>query len=262
MPSKPYWLQRLPEITQEVRTMQVSTIDRKTFEAIFRLRRRRAIELMHYLGSHRNGRGFMLERGALLEKLESFEVAVQHVWFQARSSRTTGRPEVNDVARSNGHHKGLGEVVIRFADDGELTEKLLAELRAVFERQHVPDQRDDFARSKPQYDRFEQAVKAFGEQRFREAQASFAQACAGPNEKIRTSAEKYLRVCNTRLAQAFEAKSFEEHYAYGVALLNARDLIAAHKHFELALQVNPGADYIYASSAESVGDWRDYGRDC
>src|ERR1017187_6739757 len=88
MPYKPYWLQRLPEIVERLKTLSPATIDRPTFESIFRLRRRRAIELMHVLGSQRGRRGFVLDRCALLEKLESLDTVTQYRWEQqARSPR-------------------------------------------------------------------------------------------------------------------------------------------------------------------------------
>ena len=74
MPYKPYWLQRLPEIIERLRTLSVATIDRPTFESIFQLRRRREIELMHTFGSRRSRRGFVLDRCALVGKLEALEI--------------------------------------------------------------------------------------------------------------------------------------------------------------------------------------------
>ncbi len=69
MPYKPYWLQRLPEIIAALRGLPDRLIDRPTFETIFGLRRRRAIELMHSLGSCRGQRGYVLDRAVLLPRL-------------------------------------------------------------------------------------------------------------------------------------------------------------------------------------------------
>ena len=246
MPFKPYWLHRLPEIIDKVRSLSAATIDRPMFESIFQLRRRRAIELMHLLGSRRGRCGFVLDRSALLEKLEGFGTVAQYRWGQhAGSSCLLGRTEAR-VNGSNGDHQGYSRLVIEFASDGELVEKLLSVLRTVSNGEqgqiNLPEER---APRKRQYSQFQQAIRAFREQSFREAQAFFAQACAGPDEKIRTNAEEYLRICNRRLEPAFEPKSFEEHYIYGVALLNARELAEARKHFESALHLNPRADYVY-----------------
>jgi hypothetical protein len=45
MPIRPYWLGRLPEIIAGVFSLSTPALGRRLFERIFRLRRRRAIEL-------------------------------------------------------------------------------------------------------------------------------------------------------------------------------------------------------------------------
>ena len=208
MPYKPYWLQRLPEIIERLRTLSVQAIDRPTFESIFQLRRRRAIELMHILGSHRGRRGFVLDRCALVGKLESFETVTQYHWEQqARYSRVVEqlpRVAANTINGSNGIDPGRRHVVIEFTDEGELIQKLLVVLHAAF------DGEDEQARTSEkrspsvlQYGHFEQAIQAFQKQCFCEAEALFAQACAGPDERIRTSAETYLRMCKRRTEKVF-----------------------------------------------------------
>ena len=51
MPITSYWLDRLPEIAG-ISSLSTPALDRSSFERIFRLRRHRAIELMHQLGSY------------------------------------------------------------------------------------------------------------------------------------------------------------------------------------------------------------------
>jgi len=175
------------------------------FESIFQLRRRRAIELMHLLGSYRGRRGFVLDRCALLERLGSFEIITQYRWKQqARSFRVieqTGRVEINAVEVPNG---GSSRVESEVADESQLIERLLVVLRAVIDDdghiRHIISG-DERQNRKSQYDRFEQAVRAFHQQSFGEAQAFFAEACAGPDSKIRTSSEECLRICSLRLAR-------------------------------------------------------------
>ena len=254
MPYKPYWLQRLPEIVERLKTLSPATIDRPTFESIFRLRRRRAIELMHVLGSQRGRRGFVLDRCALLEKLESLDTVTQYRWEQqARSPRVVEQPnraEANTTERSRGIHLGPRRLLLEFADGGELIEKLLIVLHAASDgQQNQVISRGERAHCELQYGRFEQAIQAFRRQSFCEAEALFAQACAGPDERIRTSAETYLRMCKRRTEKVSEPNSFEDHYTYGVALLNDRRLPEARKQFESALHMNPCADYIYYALA-------------
>lgn len=165
MPFKPYWLERLPEIISKLRTSSVATIDRRVFESIFQLRRRRAVELMHLLGSYRGRRGFVLDRCALLERLGSFEIITQYRWKQqARSFRViekTGRVEINAVEVPNGNHHGSSRGEIEFADESELIETLLVVLRAVIDDDGHIISEDEREHRKSQYDRFEQAVRAF-----------------------------------------------------------------------------------------------------
>ena len=254
MPYKPYWLQRLPEIIERVRALSVATIDRPAFESIFRLRRRRAIELMHVLGSHRGRRGFVLDRCLLVEKLESLETVTQYGWErQAHFPRLIerfGQAQADAVKGSNEPNRSPGRLVIEFADQSQLIEKLLVELRAACSGQQ--DQailRAERAPRELQYDRFERAIQAFWKQSFQEAEALFAEVCAGPDDRIRTSAETYLRMCKRRTEKGSEPNSFEGHYIYGVAFLNDHRLPEARKHLESALQMNPGADYVYYALA-------------
>lgn len=250
MPLRPSWLQRLPEIIREVRCLTVDTIDRPSFEQIFQLRRRRSIELMHLLGSKRSRRGFVLDRGALLQKLESFGFVAQYRWEQHTKSpwvmerAVAGRPDAR-----NGNHQGPRRLVIEFLGEDELTEKLLSALRTVCLNKIQQNGVSELQISCPQYDRFRQAVGAFRNGNLQRARELFAQACAGPQERIRSAAEEYLRICNRRLEPATEPQSSEEHYNCGVALLNARHLAEARKHFESALRLDPNADYVHYALA-------------
>ena len=111
IPLRPYWLQRLPEIIYSLRALSVATIDRRTFESIFQLRRRRAIELMHLLGSYRARRGFVLDRSALIEKLESPDTIIHYRWVQQ-----------TPATLQNGHIDQAGvSAFTRQGDDHETT---------------------------------------------------------------------------------------------------------------------------------------------
>ena len=73
MPAKPEWLLRLPEIRAELEHLDVPVVDRAGIERLFRLRRRRAIELMHQFGGYQTGRTFLVDRARLLEALQALE---------------------------------------------------------------------------------------------------------------------------------------------------------------------------------------------
>ena len=48
MPLKKTWLLRLPAIREELSQLDLPLIDRASFERLFGVRRRRAVQLMHY----------------------------------------------------------------------------------------------------------------------------------------------------------------------------------------------------------------------
>ena len=252
MPYKPYWLQRLPEIIAALRGLPDRLIDRPTFETIFGLRRRRAIELMHSLGSCRGQRGYVLDRAMLLQRLESLNVLTGYRWEeQVRAERVIEQlkgTKAKPANGSNGTHDQTRTIVLEFADRGELTQKLLNLLRAACEGSG--DSADVMSASKRiQYAYFEQAIRAFWRQGFREAEGLFAKASVGPHRGISTSAESYLRACRRRLELCFTPESLDDRYTYGVTLLNDGRLSEAREEFETALRMNPRVDYVYYALA-------------
>jgi hypothetical protein len=60
MPTKKTWLLRLPEIREELSAMKVPVVDRAVFELLFGVRRRRAIQLLHYFDGYQSGRTFLV----------------------------------------------------------------------------------------------------------------------------------------------------------------------------------------------------------
>jgi Flp pilus assembly protein TadD len=53
-------------------------------------------------------------------------------------------------------------------------------------------------------------------------------------------------MCARRLEQTAPViRTAEEHYNYGVALINSRDVGGAREHLEAALRLAPGADHIH-----------------
>ena len=87
MPVKKTWLLRLPEIREELAGMEVPVIDRAVFEQIFGVRRRRAIQLVHYFGGFQAGQAFLIGRLALLEQLEPLQASAEFVIEHRRRQR-------------------------------------------------------------------------------------------------------------------------------------------------------------------------------
>jgi len=70
MPAKAQWLLRVPEILAELEAMDVPVVDRAVCERLFRLRRRRAIDLIRCFGGYQAGRTFLVDRPKLIAQLE------------------------------------------------------------------------------------------------------------------------------------------------------------------------------------------------
>ena len=73
LPAQPAWLLQLPAIRAALTHLAVPVFDRAVIEAVFGVRRRRAIELMHRFGGFQAGKTFLVERASLLRQLEAIE---------------------------------------------------------------------------------------------------------------------------------------------------------------------------------------------
>ena len=87
MPTKKTWLLRLTQIREELTAMDTPVIDRAVFERLFGVRRRRAIQLMHYFDGYQAGRTFLMDRLALLRQLEPLEASAEFALEQRRRQR-------------------------------------------------------------------------------------------------------------------------------------------------------------------------------
>jgi hypothetical protein len=77
MPTKKTWLLRVPEIREELSAMKVPVVDRAIFERLFGVRRRRAIQLMHFFNGYQSGRTFWIDRLSLIEQLVPLEASTE-----------------------------------------------------------------------------------------------------------------------------------------------------------------------------------------
>ena len=101
-----------------------------------------------------------------------------------------------------------------------------------------------------QFDTFEAAMKLFHARQFTEARTLFAAAIRGSERDVANRAQLHMAMCDRRLQQTtVNLQSAEEHYNYGVALINSRNLPEARLHLETALQMSPSADHIHYALA-------------
>ena len=98
-------------------------------------------------------------------------------------------------------------------------------------------------------------MKQFHARKFKEARDLFEEAAAGPERDVAQRSRLHTAMCDRRLQQApvLNLGSAEEHYNYGVALMNARNVGEARAHLEKALQLAPGEDHIHYALALAQG---------
>jgi hypothetical protein len=89
MPVRKTWLLRVPEILEELAGMNAPVIDRAVFERIFAVRRRRAIQLMHFFGGYQAGRTFLADRFVLMRQMETLHAGAEFVMERQRKQRLT-----------------------------------------------------------------------------------------------------------------------------------------------------------------------------
>jgi hypothetical protein len=93
MPAKAQWLLRVPEILEELRALDVPVVDRAVCERLFRLRRRRAIDLLRCFGGYQAGRTFLIDRPKLVAQLEQIRDSADFKMEWRRKERLADRLE-------------------------------------------------------------------------------------------------------------------------------------------------------------------------
>ena len=148
MPTKKTWLLRLPEIREELSAMKVPVVDRAIFERLFGVRRRRAIQLLHYFDGYQSGRTFLIDRLSLIEQLLPLEASAEFALElrrrqrliesleQLRRSRAGARvviptePVQNGTLLPDGVFLICGTLRVSFDDVPDLLSKLYAIVQA------------------------------------------------------------------------------------------------------------------------------------
>src|SRR5258708_4089836 len=101
-----------------------------------------------------------------------------------------------------------------------------------------PVSRVDASKGAPvltQFAAFEAAMKLFHARQFSEARAMFQQAGTGAGSDVAQRARLHIAMCDRRLQQpAVSFATAEEYYNYGIALLNARNVVEARTNLEKA----------------------------
>jgi tetratricopeptide (TPR) repeat protein len=98
---------------------------------------------------------------------------------------------------------------------------------------------------------YEQGIVYFQHQKFHKAQQAFLKVVEGPSSEIADRARVHLRICEMRIARpaASNARSGEEHYHQGIAMMNLGRWDEAREHLERARKLAAKADYIHYAMA-------------
>jgi hypothetical protein len=150
MPDQPSWIERLPEILDELQAPGAPPfLDRSVVEKLFRLRRRRAIDLLGLIGGYKLGKTYLAPREAVVR----FLTAPQR---RSAAAQESGRFEQVQLALGEARHElaqhhilvpdvpgvefaGLpdgirfepGQLILSFEQPAELIEKLIALAQAL-----------------------------------------------------------------------------------------------------------------------------------
>ncbi len=145
MPAKSQWLLRLPEILATLTALRSHVLDRTAFEQLFKVRRRRAIQLMGVFGGFQSGRTFLVDRRELVARVtallqgdeftfergrrERVSEELERIRIYAKAARVSVpvSPALYASTLSNlpqGVTLQPGELIIRFQSPEELLQKL------------------------------------------------------------------------------------------------------------------------------------------
>lgn len=87
MPAQPQWLLRVPEIIEELSALDIPVVDRAIIESIFKVRRRRALQLLASFGGYQAGRTFLVDRRKLICALRQIEASPRFYYEKRRKER-------------------------------------------------------------------------------------------------------------------------------------------------------------------------------
>jgi tetratricopeptide (TPR) repeat protein len=99
---------------------------------------------------------------------------------------------------------------------------------------------------------YEEALVLFHQQRFGRAQQLLERVLEGPGKELADRASVHLRICVQRISKlpSPAAKTPEDHYTQGVALMNLGRWDEAREHLDRARKAAPKADHVvYAMAA-------------
>ena len=120
LPAQPSWIHRLPEISDRLREVEVPFLDRRLIEKLFGIRPRRAQLLMRSFAGYRAGNSRVIDRTALLARLEELERGEEVAYERRR--------RVKVVEALEQAHEELAGRRVQIRVDPEVFRRQIAEL--------------------------------------------------------------------------------------------------------------------------------------
>lgn len=111
MPAKSRWLLQIPAMLETLRGWNSPVVDRAACERIFGVGRRRAIDLMQRFGGYQAGNAVLLDRAALIRRLEEMGASHEVEVEQGRKRRLS--ESLNEVRR----YRAAAQIPIPVAPD-------------------------------------------------------------------------------------------------------------------------------------------------
>ena len=97
---------------------------------------------------------------------------------------------------------------------------------------------------------YEKAVEYFNTRKFSRALPLLEKAAEGPNTTLRHRAHVYADICRRQISnEKVDLKTADDHYNYGVKLMNDRRLQEAEQHLQRALRLAPKAGHVLYANA-------------
>ena len=172
MPANPLWLERLPQVIEELEDRAESWVDRATLETLLGVGRRRAQQLLARMPSRRIGASVVADRAEVIAHLRAIAAGEEAVYEQRRRERLWKRLEkvrgqwveqppvlvevpraevrsleVHDfMALPDGVELAPGSITLRFGDPEEALRKLMALAIAVGQNRAAFEERVSMSR--------------------------------------------------------------------------------------------------------------------
>lgn len=169
-----------------------------------------------------------------------------------RPALARSRKATSPVSRTLGRKRRAPKAKVRSVQAASRVALTAARPKSAGKRLTDPKRPHDDVPYQTSVRSFEIGVRAFQKQDYQKAAEVFEKLVDIDARDIAERAQIHLRLCRQRTGRtAASPKSAEEHYALGVACMNARHLDQAIEHLSKANKLKPNQDHIHYALAVS-----------